>query len=271
MSFDDLESSINSGSPTELYAFSYGVTKFLYTTNEVAVNYNSEVYEPLSIRRSNISLTTERGKNDITVTVPRDCDVASVFSVAPPTDSMSLAVFRTHRDLIAGAVPIWIGRVVNAKWNEDQTAELLCESFYTSMARVGLRRGYGRQCAHALFDEQCKVLREDHYFMSTSSGVSRLQMTVAGADAFADGHFDGGMVQWQSTASNVIEKRMISKHVGTTITVTHHIINIGTDVTLLPGCAHNTADCKAKFDNLNNYGGFPYLTETNPFGGATIF
>lgn len=271
MSFDELERSINDGSRTELYAFSYGVKRYLYTTNEVAVSFNSETFEPLSMQRSKISLTTERGKNDITVTVPRDCAVATIFSVAPPTQAMSLTLFRTHRDLIAGAKPIWIGRVVNAKWNEDQTAELLCESFYTSMGRMGLRRGYGRQCPHTLFDTECQLEREDYYFTSAASGISRLSMTVAGADAFSDGYFNGGVVAWQSDSTGVIERRMISKHVGTSITVTHHITSIGSDVTLLPGCAHNADDCKNKFNNKVNYGGFLFMPDVNPFGGSTIF
>ena len=41
-------------------------------------------------------------------------------------------------------------------------------------------------------------------------------------------------------------------------------------VTLYPGCTKSRAVCKNKFDNLNNYGGFPWIPTKNPFGGSSI-
>ena len=273
MSFESLEESINSGSPTELYVFEYGAKKYLYTTNEVAITYLSEVYEPLSMHRTKISQNTERGKNDITVVVPRLCEVASLFVVAPPTEKMSLSILRIHRGDLTDAVVIWKGRVINSKYTSEQTAELLCESFYTSLGRMGLRRGFGRQCDHALYDAQCRLVKSNYAFTSAPTLVTNLQITVTGADGYADGYFEGGTIEWLNSDSNVQERRMVASHVGELITVTHHILQLvsGQEVLLYPGCPHDMATCKSRFGNLDNYGGFPFMPEMNPFGGSALF
>ena len=44
--------------------------------------------------------------------------------------------------------------------------------------------------------------------------------------------------------------------------------SVGPMATVYPGCSHNTTDCDTVFDNLDNYGGFPYLPSENPFGNS---
>ena len=39
----------------------------------------------------------------------------------------------------------------------------------------------------------------------------------------------------------------------------------GTEVLLTVGCDHSTATCAARFNNLDNYGGFPAIPSKNPF------
>lgn len=272
MSYAGYEESVDAGSPVELYVFEYGTQKYLYTSNETEITYSTEVYSPLAISRTKITMSTERGKNDITVTVPRAAVVANLFVAAPPTEVLMLTLFRMHR-VDGNPVVAWKGRVVNCKWMPDQTADLLCESFFTSLARMGLRRGFGKQCDHALFDAQCTLLKSNFEFASIADAVGNLQITVAGADAQADGYYEGGIAEWLNADSGVIERRMITTHVGEVVTVTHHIVDLlpTQAVSLYPGCPHNMAVCKSRFNNLANYGGFPFIPDVNPFGGTTLF
>jgi len=39
-------------------------------------------------------------------------------------------------------------------------------------------------------------------------------------------------------------------------------------VTLYPGCSHTIADCRDKFNNLVNFGGFPWIPSKNPFNNS---
>ena len=47
-------------------------------------------------------------------------------------------------------------------------------------------------------------------------------------------------------------------------------LEVGTAVTLYPGCPRNTTACKL-FNNLPNYGGFPHLPGKSPFDGSPVF
>jgi len=41
-------------------------------------------------------------------------------------------------------------------------------------------------------------------------------------------------------------------------------------VKIYPGCDRVRATCESKFDNLDNFGGFPWIPTKNPFGGSSI-
>lgn len=41
------------------------------------------------------------------------------------------------------------------------------------------------------------------------------------------------------------------------------LMEIGDSITAYPGCRHTIADCRDKFDNLDNFGGFPYVPNKN--------
>ena len=45
----------------------------------------------------------------------------------------------------------------------------------------------------------------------------------------------------------------------------------GAAITLYPGCDHTRATCAAKFANLDNFGGFPWIPTRNPFDGGSLF
>ena len=38
-------------------------------------------------------------------------------------------------------------------------------------------------------------------------------------------------------------------------------------ITLSRGCSKTVSDCKNKFNNISNYGGFPYIPAKNPTQG----
>jgi len=68
-------------------------------------------------------------------------------------------------------------------------------------------------------------------------------------------------------------RRGIKIHDGDTVTVTHPVAGLepGSVLIALPGCNHTTTHCNDKFSNILNFGGFPYMTEKNPFGANSVF
>ncbi len=60
---------------------------------------------------------------------------------------------------------------------------------------------------------------------------------------------------------------------GTRFTLTNFPLGLVAGMTLkaYPGDDHTLATCATKFDNVANYGGFPYFPEKNPFGGSPVY
>jgi len=65
---------------------------------------------------------------------------------------------------------------------------------------------------------------------------------------------------------------MITAHASGAILMVDSIEGVteGSTVTLWPGCARTMNACLNKFNNLDNYGGLPFLPSKNPFSGDAL-
>jgi hypothetical protein len=70
-----------------------------------------------------------------------------------------------------------------------------------------------------------------------------------------------------------LERRGIESHSGATFTVLGSTagLDVGDYITAYPGCGRTRAECKNKFNNLPNYGGFAHLPGKSPFEGDPVF
>lgn len=273
MSFLGIEKSIQLGSPVELYEFRYTGSAFYYTSAKSAITKGNTEYEPLPLKRSDIRATTELEKRDLTISGPRDWDVADLFRVAPPSDIVTVTVYRKHvTDSADEFVTMWQGRVLNASW-QGQTVELSCESAFSSTNRNLMRRKFGVACPYDLYGPGCRASKIAVRQLGTVSAVNGtvISTTVAGFD---DHWFAGGYVSWTAAFSALKGYRAIhdSDTLGNlTLSARPDNMPTGTQIEAYPGCNHTVHDCAAKFNNLENYGGFPYFPHKNPFGGNPIF
>ena len=66
--------------------------------------------------------------------------------------------------------------------------------------------------------------------------------------------------------------RHVMTDTGSTLLLSHAFygLSVGDGVIAYPGCAQNRDDCKNKFDNLLNYGGFPWIPDKNPMDGSAV-
>lgn len=277
MTYSVTEASTQDASPVYKFLFTQGVTEYRYTSAAYFISDSTGTWEPSPLTASSVQQTGEMAKNGLKVVLPRDNAVAQTFLGKVPETTTSLTVYRGHdpTDLSDFAV-VWKGRVASVEADGDQLT-LDCEDIFTSMRRPGLRARYQKGCRHALYSEQCGVHDYDFAVSATIIGESGFTVTVQGIGdsagdsttaQLADGYFNGGIIEAEDGA-----KRYILRHVGNTLTLlspfdTLDIDSVEQQVTLYPGCLHNTTDCNSKFNNLDNYGGFPYIPSKNPFAGS---
>ncbi len=275
MSFESREISALQGAPIELYRFARGATVWRYTSAEKDVVFDGHTWTSQPLTRSSIEQTPERPKNNLTVTGPRNLPIADIFRVTSPTDVISLTLLGTHRGETESVV-LWMGRLLNVMW-KGAAAELMCEPVSTSLRRQGLRRLYQRQCPLVLYSCNCGVSRGMFSHVTNVAAVSGTSLTV---DSLMDNGesepvllpYGGGYIDWTQPDGNV-ERRFIRSHVGTQLVLSHPFQDIAVtdEVTVYPGCDHTTATCSGVFNNLPNYGGYPYIPRKNPFDGTPIY
>lgn len=270
MSYTGIETSIQSGRPVELYDFGNGGAHYRYTSADGDVVYGGNTYTAAPISRSAIEATSETVRTALNVTVARDLGILALFSTMPPENVVSLSVLRLH----AGdgeAITQWMGRVLNVTFG-NVSAEIHCESVYTSLQRVGLRRPYQVPCPHVVYGNGCNLDRTAFDAAATVSAITGATLTLSGLGSFSDGYFAGGYLEWQKSAG-VYERRAVRSQIGGTVIISFPIPGMAAAaaVTLYPGCDHTLATCENKFGNHLNYGGMPCFPTKNPFDGTIIY
>lgn len=278
MTFSAIDESRAQGQPLELYYFRYGsdAAAFLaYNNGEKDFDYGGDTYVPLPIQRGQVVSAGTLDKSQMKIAVPMSSQIAELFRTYPPGQTVTLTIRGGHiNDPDAEFPVVWVGRVLSAAratgFGDDQRkVELACEPSSTSMRRSGLRRHYQLTCPHVLYGEKCQADKEAATFEGTISALTynTLTLTAGWNGPWGVKKFVGGLVEWDGPA--VRERRSIMRVTGDVLTLagpTTGLAITGT-VDVVLGCNHQagaSGDCAAVHNNILNFGGFPYIPQTNP-------
>ena len=272
MTIDSNETSVFGGAPVELYTFDrVGITFWRYTSADEDQTYSGQIYEAVPMKSGEIEQSQDVVRNTITITMPISTDFVQQFIQSPPTDIFNFTLRRIHADDIDGdVVALYIGKVTNIDFKEN-IAEITIEPVLSSFGRPTLRRLYQAGCPHVLYGAQCAASSSTFRVEGVITTVSGVDISANEFSSYADQYFAGGFVEL--LVSGVYNKRFITSHVGSTLTLNLPLTGAVTGLTLraYPGCRHNVTDCHDKFNNIVNYGGQPFIPSKNPMGGIPIF
>ncbi|AKU43206.1 hypothetical protein RCSPARTAN_23 [Rhodobacter phage RcSpartan] len=256
----------------ELYRFVEGDSAFIYTVTSADVQavYSGETYEPVAIGRDEVESKGEMARDNIKVSLSLQNPVARKWFLSSLDFPLTLTIFSQTDDETETE---WKGRLASVS-PKKSVIEFTFESVFTSMRRMGLRQRYQITCPHALYGRGCNLEKNDFDTTGSVTNVTNAVVTVPAAAGFADGYFSSGI--FEDNAGNL---RFILSHVGSQLTLIrpmNDLINYANAngypiaCRIFPGCDRTTTTCKNRFDNLNNYGGFPFIPGKNPFGGSSI-
>lgn len=272
MSYSTFEISEQDGKPVAIYEFQYGNTFW---------RYNTGVTDLLGLAGEDwlAHVITDEGvtqggsdQNDLQITVQKDNPVAALFRNTQPSGKVWLKVRRYHLGDPDSETPLlWAGTVVNATLTDPATVQMACRSLGGTYDRNGLRLGWDRLCPHPLYGPGCFVDKSLHAYPAVIATKTNNGFTCEEYEDPVEGSFVGGFMEWARTDLS-LDRRGIEHQEGNDFRVlgTTDGLEVGTEVTLYPGCARNTASCKL-FSNLPNYGGFPHLPGKSPFDGSPVF
>jgi uncharacterized phage protein (TIGR02218 family) len=267
MTYLDIENSVQDAQPVELFEFRRGSLYYRMTSASEEINYQGQVFSPVYIKRDTIAMNEDINKGGLKLTLSRDNSFGVSYLGATPEIVTTVTVYRGHNgDPDGEYIAYWKGRILSAKASGD-TITLECESIFSSMKRAGLRARFELQCRHGLYSAECTVSRSSFSATGNIVGESGTTLTLAVAALQPDGYYTGGILE-----NDEGDLRFIVSHTGSSIRINRPFsktIN-NTTVTINPGCDKARSTCINKFNNLLNYGGFPYIPSRNPFGGSIV-
>lgn len=276
MTFNAIEISRFQGAPIELFTFARGNDDFFrYTSSGMYQEVGGNVFEAVAITRGKIKISQNIEKTGIKITMDARVPFVRSYVETPPAASISLSIQQFHKgDPDAEVRSVWLGRVVNVKFIQKGSfqVEVACESAFSIAKRNILNRVYGLSCPHMLYGvTNCRaspVFFQEAIFIGVVNGTT---ITSTDLEAFSTGYFDGGFVELIKAGTT--DRRFIINQAGDTMVLNLPMSRLVPEdsLVLYPGCKHNIDDCLNKFNNLNNFGGFPFTPIKNPMGGSPIF
>ena len=118
---------------------------------------------------------------------------------------------------------------------------------------------FGPTCNHTLYDSGCGVVASSYVTAGTvGSGSTASLILSSGARAL---HTQGSLV-FTSGVNSGIRATVKSVVVGTSLTLIYPVPAIpmpGDNFNVYAGCDHTQATCVARFANLANFRGFPFV------------
>lgn len=252
-----------------LYRFVHNNTVYTWTNVSRTIEFSGETYYPETIGRGDIEQSGESTVGSLSVTVPRTNPLGARFIAEPQDWPVAFTLYELKDGVVR---TIWIGSVSSHKASGSEVI-LECETVKAAQRRSGNYARCKKQCRHALYQKRCRVIASN--FASSGVCVSADGVTIVVPDAASleAGDLIGGMVEYGGV------QKYIRLHEGDILTMLHPFKTLSdrvntkgdTAITLYSGCAHTYQVCLHKFDNLDNYGGFPWIPEINPFTAVSIY
>lgn len=266
-------------STKDLYRFVEGTVINTFTSSNEAEVYTSpvatgpETYEPKIMGRGEITDKAQPTKGSLDITFPLNDDFAQHLLNSGIDSIVRLDIY--SKDEAGVFRTEWRGRLSKVA-PKDKEVTVTFESVFSANRRVGSRRVFQRTCPYAVYGPGCTLSLAAFLTAATVTAMSADGRTVTVPEAAAkpSGYYTAGIVQMPDGSM-----RYITSHVGSTLVLirSSDILNAAfataspVDVHIAKGCTQLQPTCgDSDFNNLPNFGGFPFMPLTNPIGGSSI-
>jgi uncharacterized phage protein (TIGR02218 family) len=190
----------------------------------------------------------------------------------------------TADDLRAGRYDQARATLYLVNWQDTDQRVVLCAGHIGEVRRQGhaftaelrglahllnqpMGRVFARDCDAMLGDGRCGVDLDD-LALTAMGEVAAVEgaaaFTATGLEGFAAGWFARGRLEWTSGANEGAAAEVRLHHAGPSVKITlraapGHAIAPGDGFTVSAGCDKRFATCRGKFQNTDNFRGFPHM------------
>jgi len=241
-----------------VYKVIVGPNVWLYTSGEFDLQTASEVWKAIPMKRTD--LTYELKQTNLTLTTPADLEPFNSFKYNVPILPIKVEVYEYPAMSVR-----FMGVVTGIKYIVNKNiAEVKLGSTDTIGKTMCPNRTYGQQCSFDLFDELCGL---DKNNFTLTLQVSELVWESDNIFSHPDlGNYQEGAFSMGYVLLNTGESQYIVEHTGEKIQLldTLYTLNKATTIDVVFGCNKSLTQCRDKFNNTPNFGGFPFIPTKNP-------
>lgn len=270
MSYSLLDLGRFGGRPYRLYTFTTGATVLRLTDRDRGVTWDGDTYTARrGLRHGPVPGGASAQRDRLELWLPRsDALAQSLLDPTRAPEVTTVEIRRSHEGLADDQMRlIYTGRI-DMVAPERTTLKVTCSSQAADAGRLLLVPITARSCRHVHYGPGCRLVRGDFEVSATATAITGLVVTVTEAALQPDGRYLGGTLRF-GTALGWIEN-----HVGTALTLSAQVAGLAAEiaanstasVAIAPGCLRSANVCDEVFDNLPNFGGFPYTPAQQPYG-----
>ncbi len=272
MGFNTFETSDFNGTPVGLYRFQWGNSIWCYhggVGDPIVVD--GQTFTPVAASESPLVLGAR--EPEFTLEVPANLPVVELFRGTPPSEPVTLVVYRLHRD-DPDAEPkiVWVGPITNVKDGGNSASKQII-SRNRGLRRGGLRDTWSRGCTRVLFGlDGCGLNKVDFALERTITAITGNVVTLDELSPSAT-WFDGGYLEWDADGLGTLNRRTIEVEIAPgqyRLFGRADGLEVGMTLNAYPGCDHTTTMCDEKFDNLDDHGGLDFMPGKSPYDGQAL-
>ena len=275
MSFSSQQESTEDGAPIELYAIT-GADTFYYTSAAEPYTLNGNTYEPIAISRTAPTISVKETSGSLTLKFPFNNPFVARYLGGVPPSPDNLTIQQVHlSDAAAEVFPFWAGSVSSVKFSGTEASVSVLGMMSMLAAQIPTQT-FSWMCDHNLYSKQCLVPKSPFTFSFSVVAASADGVTVTLSDqgqattklAADTAFFNGG------TFLNGVDgsQRMGVDFSATANTNEYSLVLLvplagltpGQAITFTAGCDKSVQTCLSRFNNVEHYGGFPFVPTLNP-------
>ena len=284
MTYIAQDQSVEDGQPIHLFKFFNSEETFTFTSSQEQVIFDGKTYVPTTITHSEPSVSSIETQRAISIQMPGSNVFAQRYIPTVPASPDKIIIYRFHST--DGGTPevivLFTGAVASVQFT-GEVANVAVQARSEALGRTIPKQSSRAQCNHVLYDARCAVndlqfriqglitsISADGFTIQISCGTNTSPATgnrlseqlTADADFFNTGFIRRGGVEHRMVQTVA---DLGSDVVGIDILLPFQTLELGDSVDLFAGCDHSFVTCIAKFDNVDRFGGFPFIPEKNPF------
>lgn len=217
----------------------------------------------------------------------RSADFTVEVRVSDLTPISRYLIYGTIPKIEVGVIKISPGAVTaekTAEWDEDTalihsgivtaiavqgyTVQMTCRPEPMLASHVVPRWRFSRTCNHPLYSTECGIdpTAHQHSNAITAVNIGKKQLTISGQKAGVNGNYwRQGFLTHTPTGLRIPIRKGEHDGGNTVVKLEQWApdLEVGDNCVLTAGCNHTEGQCRKRFDNLANFGGFPQVPNKN--------